>query len=238
MKTKARKKEDLVALTEQLKNSKSAMVLSFSKLTVARDQEFRNELRETGANYGVVKNTLARLAVKGTPFEEATEHFTGVTSVAWTSDEPVALSKVISKYLKEHAQIFEFKTGIVEGRVVSFDEVKNIASLPSKEELIGKLLYLLNAPAQRFATVLNAIPRDLAVVVKQVSEREGELPAAQAEEAPKAEEAEETKAAETEAPADNAEPVEAEAASEEAVVEEAADASGDGEEPAASEESE
>ncbi len=100
------------------------MVLSFTKLTVERDQEFRNELRETGANYGVVKNTLARLAVKGTPFEDVTEHFTGVTSVAWTSDEPMDLSKVISKYIKEHGKIFEFKTGIVEGKVVSFDEVK------------------------------------------------------------------------------------------------------------------
>lgn len=238
MKTRARKKEDLVALTEQFQNSKSAMVLSFTKLTVARDQEFRNELRETGADYGVVKNTLARLAVKGTPFEDVTEHFTGVTSVAWTSDEPMALSKVISKYIKEHGKIFEFKTGIVEGKVVSFDEVKSIASLPSKEELIGKLLYLLNAPAQRLATVLSAIPRDLAIVVKQVSEREGDLPAAKTDEAPKAEEAEEIKAAETEGPQESAEPVEAEAASEEVVVDETADASGGGEEPAAGEESE
>ncbi len=170
MKTREKKQEDLNALTEHFKNSKSAMVLSFNGLTVDKDQAFRNELRETGATYKVVKNTLARRAVEGTSFEEATEHFKGVTSVAWTDEEPVDLSKVISKYLKEEKDIFEFKTGIVDGKVVGLDEVKAIASLPSKDELIAKLLYLLNAPAQRLATVLNAIPRDLASVVKQVSE--------------------------------------------------------------------
>lgn len=190
MKTKAKKQEDLNALTEHFKNSKSAMVLSFNGLTVDKDQAFRNELRETGAEYKVVKNTLARIAVKGTSFEDATEHFRGVTSVAWTDNEPVDLSKVISKYLKEEKDIFEFKTGIVEGKVVSVEEVKAIATLPSKEELIAKLLFLLNAPAQRLATVLNAVPRDLASVVKQVSERpEDEAPKAEAkEEAPAADE--------------------------------------------------
>ena len=182
MKTRAKKKEDLEALTEQFNNSKSAMVLSFNKLTVEKDQQFRGELRDSGIRYGVVKNTLARLAVKGTPFEDVTEHFHGVTSVAWTDGEPVDISKVIAKYVKQEKGVFEFKTGIVEGRVVTFDEVSNIASLPSKDILIAKLLYLLNAPAQRLATVLNAIPRNLAVVVKQVSEREGDVPSPKAEE--------------------------------------------------------
>lgn len=196
MKSKAKKQEDLNALTEQLKNSKSAMVLSFSKLTVDKDQEFRNELRETGATYRVVKNTLARLAVEGTQFEGAKDHFKGVTSIATTDGEPMDLSKVISKYVKESKGIFEFKTGVVEGRVVDFNEVEQIASLPSKDELIGKLLYLLNAPAQRLATVLNALPRDLAVVLKQVSERTDNLPGGDAKvEAPK-EEKSETEASE------------------------------------------
>ena len=110
MKTKARKQEDLNALTEQFKNSKSAMVLSFTGLTVDKDQAFRNELRETGARYKVVKNTLARLAVKGTSFEDATDHFKGVTSVAWTDNEPVDLSKVISKYLKEEKDVSHYDT--------------------------------------------------------------------------------------------------------------------------------
>lgn len=175
MKSREQKQKDLEALTEQLSNSKSAVVVSFTNLTVNKDQEIRNQLREAGAKYQVVKNTLARLAVKGTPYEEATEHFKGVTAIAWTSDEPVDLSKAVSKFIKENDKIFTFKTGIVEGKVVNFDKIKEIANLPSKDELIGKLLYLLNAPAQRLATVLSAIPRDLAVVLQQVSEGKGEL---------------------------------------------------------------
>ena len=195
MKSRAKKQEDLNVLTEQLKNSKSAMVLSFDKLTVEKDQEFRNELRQTGADYRVVKNTLARIAVEGTPFEEAKEHFKGVTSIATTDSEPIDLSKVISKFVKENKDVFIFKTGVVEGRVVDFTEVEKLASLPSKEELIGKLLFLLNAPAQRLATVLNAIPRDLAIVIKQVSERTDNLPG----ETAKAEESSEAKSEEAEA---------------------------------------
>lgn len=189
MKTRERKQEDLNALTEQFKKSKSAIVLSFNKLTVEQDQQFRNELRETGATYKVVKNTLARRAVEGTPFEDAREHFTGVTSVAWTESDPVDLSKVISKYIKEKSEIFEFKTGVVEGKVVTIDEVKEIASLPSKEELVSKLLFLLKAPAQRVATVLNAVPRDLAIVLQQIAEGKGSVaaPAAEAAEEEKAE---------------------------------------------------
>lgn len=176
MKTRAKKQEDLKVLTEQLKDSSSAMVLSFTKLTVDKDQAFRNEVRETGATYRVVKNTLARLAAKGTPFEEASEHFKGVTSIATTNGEPIDLSKVIAKHVKESKGIFEFKAGVVDGRIIDFSEVEKIATLPSKEELIGKLLFLLNAPAQRLATVLSAVPRNLAIVLKQTSERTDNLP--------------------------------------------------------------
>ena len=147
--------------------------------------------------------------MKGLPFEEAKEHFKGVTSIATTGDEPVSMSKVIAKYVKENKDIFEFKTGIVDGRVVDFSEVETIASLPSKEELIGKLLFLLNAPAQRMATVLNAIPRDLAIVVKQASERTDNLPGetaeapeAKAEEPAKEEKAEDAQPEKEEAKAD------------------------------------
>ena len=191
MKSREKKREDLNALTEKFKNSKSAIVLSFSKLTVDKDQQFRNELRETGATYKVVKNTLARLAVKGTSFEEAAEYFNGVTSVAWTDGEPVDLSKIVSKYVKENKDIFEFKTGIVEGKVVDINEVTAIASLPSKEGLIAKLLFVLNAPAQGVATVLNAVPRDLAIVTQQISERAEAQAEQKAEEAPAAKKAEE-----------------------------------------------
>ena len=103
MKTRETKQRDLNALTESLQNSKSAMVVTFSGLTVDKDQEFRNSLREAGARYEVVKNTLARIAVKGTQFEGATEHFKGVTAIAWTENDPVVLSKAVSKFMKDNA---------------------------------------------------------------------------------------------------------------------------------------
>lgn len=116
MKTKARKQEDLNALSEQLSNSKSAMIVSFNKLTVNKDQEFRHQLREAGAKYQVVKNTIARLAVKGTPYEGASEHFKGVSAIAWTDTDAVVLSKAVSKFVKDNADLYTFKAGIVEGR--------------------------------------------------------------------------------------------------------------------------
>ncbi|MFN6963483.1 MAG: 50S ribosomal protein L10 [Pyrinomonadaceae bacterium] len=171
MKTRETKQKDLVALTESLQKAKSAMVVSFSGLTVAKDQEFRNRLREAGAKYQVVKNTLARIAVKETPFEQATESFKGVTAIAWTENDPVVLSKAISKFMKDNADIYTFKSGVVDGKLVDLKQVESIASLPSKEELISKLLYVLNAQAQRIVTVINAVPRDLAIVIKQIGEK-------------------------------------------------------------------
>jgi large subunit ribosomal protein L10 len=170
MKTRERKQEDLNALTEQLGNSKSAMVVSFNKLTVTKDQEFRNRLREAGAEYQVVKNTIARIAVKGTPYEGASDFFKGVTAIAWTENDPVVLSKAVSKFVKDNADIYTFKAGVVEGRVVNLSQVEAIASLPSKEELISKLLFVINAQAQRLVTVINAVPRNLAVVIKQIGD--------------------------------------------------------------------
>lgn len=172
MKSRETKQKDLVALTESLQNAKSAMVVSFAKLSVNKDQEFRNSLRAAGAEYKVVKNTLARIAVKGTDFEQATESFKGVTAIAWTESDPVVLSKAVSKFMKDNADIYTFKSGVVDGKLVDLTQVTAIASLPSKEELISKLLYVLNAQAQRIVTVINAVPRDLAVVIKQIGEKD------------------------------------------------------------------
>ncbi len=171
MKSKETKQADLNALAEQLQNSKSAMIVSFNKLTVTKDQEFRNQLREAGAKYQVVKNTVARLAVKGTPYEDASEHFKGVTAIAWTENDPVVLAKTISKFIKTNADFYTLKAGVVDGKVVNSAQVEAIASLPSKEELISKLLYVINAQAQRIVTVINAVPRDLAVVIKQIGDK-------------------------------------------------------------------
>ncbi len=192
MKTREQKQKDLNALTEQLNNSKSAMVVSFNKVTVNKDQEFRNQLREAGAEYRVVKNTLARLAIKGTPYEGTSEHFKGVTAIAWTESDPVILSKAISKFIKANADLYTFKAGVVDGRVVDLKQVQAIASLPSKEELISKLLFVINAQAQRIVTVINAVPRNLAIVIKQIGEGKTDVQTAQKteskEEQPKVEE--------------------------------------------------
>jgi len=171
MKTREIKQRDLVAITESLANSKSAMVVSFTKLSVQKDQEFRNSLREAGAQYQVVKNTLARIAVKGTQFEQATDAFKGVTAIAWTDNDPVVLSKAITKFMKDNGDTYTFKSGVVDGRLVDITQLNTIASLPSKEELISKLLFVLNAQAQRIVTVINAVPRDLAVVIKQIGDQ-------------------------------------------------------------------
>jgi large subunit ribosomal protein L10 len=168
MKTKAQKQKNLEALTEQFKNAQAAMVVGFKGLTVGKDQELRNQLREAGVSYSVVKNTLARKAAAGTPLEQAADHFKGVTAIALSQSDPVGLSKAIAKFTKAHSDIFSFKAGIVEGRVVALKDVEAIASLPPKEELISKVLFLINAQAQRLATVLQAVPRNLAVVVGQV----------------------------------------------------------------------
>jgi len=170
MKTKKQKQQDLEALTEQFKNAKAAMVVGFKGMTVSKDQELRNQLREAGVSYEVVKNTLARKASEGTALEAAQDQFKGVTAVALSTGDPVGLSKAISKFTKANPDIFSFKVGIVEGKVVALRDVEAIASLPSKEELISKVLFLINCQAQRLVTVISAVPRNLAIVVKQIGE--------------------------------------------------------------------
>jgi large subunit ribosomal protein L10 len=168
MKTKAQKQKDLEALTEQFKNAKAAMLVGFQGMTVSKDQELRKQLREAGVSYGVVKNTLARKAAEGTVLEKAADQFKGVTAVALSNQDPVNLSKAIAKFTKANPDIFKFKVGIVEGSVVALKDVEAIASLPSKEELISKIMFLVNAQAQRLAVVTSAVARNLAIVFDQV----------------------------------------------------------------------
>ncbi|HEX8491934.1 MAG TPA: 50S ribosomal protein L10 [Pyrinomonadaceae bacterium] len=173
MKTREQKQQDLNALTEQFQKATAAMLVGFNKLTVAKDQELRNQLREAGVSYEVVKNTLARKAAAGTPFEQAAEHFKGVTAIALSEGDPVNLSKAISKFTKANPDVFSFKVGIVEGKVVELRDVEAIASLPPKEELISKIMFLINCQAQRLVTVISAVPRNLAIVIKQIGEQKG-----------------------------------------------------------------
>jgi large subunit ribosomal protein L10 len=173
MKSKAQKQKDLEALTEQFQKASAAMLVSFQKMTVPKDQELRNQLREAGGTYSVVKNTLARKASEGTALEQAKEEFKGVTAVALSTGDPVSLSKAITKFNKANPDVFTFKVGIVEGKVVALRDLEAIASLPSKEELISKIMFLVNCQAQRLATVISAVPRNLAIVVRQVSDQKG-----------------------------------------------------------------
>jgi len=164
--TKAKKKEQVEKLNKDLQNVSNVVVATYTKMTVPQDYELRKVLRGAGAKYQVVKNTLAEKAAKGSKVEGALKDLAGVTSIAYTSGDPVAMAKALTKYAKDTPE-FTFKVGVVEGRVINIKEIEALATMPSKEELMSKLLFLLNAPAQRLATAINAVPRNLAVVIDQ-----------------------------------------------------------------------
>jgi large subunit ribosomal protein L10 len=164
--TKAKKTEQVEKLSQELNSVSNVVVATYTKMTVSQDYELRKALRGAGAKYQVVKNTLAERAAKGTKVEGALKDLAGVTSIAYTTGDPVAMAKALTKYAKDMPE-FTFKVGVVEGRVVTIKEIEALATMPSKEELYSKLLFLISAPAQRLVTVMNAVGRNLAVVVDQ-----------------------------------------------------------------------
>jgi large subunit ribosomal protein L10 len=168
--TKAKKNEKVAALAKELETSTSAIIGTFSGLTAAKDFALRKAIRDAGGSYHVVKNKLAAKSAEGTKVEAALQGLKGVSSVAYTSGDPVALAKALSTWVKDNAE-FTFKLGIVDGKVINVSEIQALATLPGKEELFSKLLFLINAPAQRLATVINATGRNLAVVVNQAVEQ-------------------------------------------------------------------
>jgi len=168
--TRAKKAEKVTQLAHELEGSTSAIVGTFAKLTVAQDFELRKTVRAAGGRYRVLKNKLAARAAQGSKIEAALQGLKGVSSVAYTSGDPVALAKALSTWVGENAE-FTFKLGIIDGKVITVEEVKQLATMPGKEEIFAKLLYLINAPAQRLATVINATGRDLAVVINQAVEQ-------------------------------------------------------------------
>ena len=169
--SRAKKTEKVQLLAKELETSTTAIIGTFTKLTVAKDFQLRKVIREAGGSYRVVKNKLAAVSAQGTSVESALKGLKGVNSVAFTAGDPVALAKVFAKWAGENAE-FQFKLGIVDGKLLDATEVKALATMPGKEELFSKLLFLINAPAQRLATVLNATGRDLAVVLGQGVEKE------------------------------------------------------------------
>ena len=164
--SRQKKAEKVGELAKELEQSTSAIVGTFTKLTVAQDFELRKTVRKAGGRYRVLKNKLAGRAAKGTKIEAALQGLKGVSSVAYTSGDPVALAKALSTWVQDNAE-FTFKLGIIDGKIINVAEVKALATMPGKEELFSKLLFLINSPAQRLVTVLNAAGRDLAVVINQ-----------------------------------------------------------------------
>ena len=166
MKNKDEKKKDLEALKKNIQENKNIFVTSYEKLTVAQDNELRRTIRDAGGSYNVVKNNLAAIASEGTAAANLLSDLKGMTSLAYTSKDPVALAKALTKYAKDNP-VFTFKAGMVEGRVIDIKAITDLASMPPKEEVYAKLLYLINATATRLVTSVSGVGRNLAVVIDQ-----------------------------------------------------------------------
>ena len=168
--SRAKKAEKVQYLATELADSTTAIVGTFSRLTVSQDFALRTVVRNAGGKYRVLKNKLAERGAKGTKIEDALQGLKGVSSMAYTSGDPVALAKALTTWVKDNAE-FSFKLAIVDGKLLSVAEIQQLAAMPGREELYSKLLFLINAPAQRLATVLNATGRDLAVVIGHAVEQ-------------------------------------------------------------------
>src|SRR6202162_5563682 len=166
MKKRSEKQQDLDNLKTELAKVSTVILTTFQGITVENDTKLRRAVQAAGGKYQVVKNTLAERAGAGTPAEGVLKNLKGTHSIAYTQTDTVALAKALTKIAKD-VPAFQFKSGVVEGRVISISEIQQLANMPSKEELIGKIMFLLSAPAQRIATALNGLPRNLAVTVNE-----------------------------------------------------------------------
>lgn len=166
MKKKEEKQKDIVSLRQDLQAARNVFVTGYEKLRVNQDYELRKTVRAAGGKYRVIKNNIAELAAEGTPSADVLKGLRGMTSVAYTTADPVALAKALTTYARTNPT-FTFKAGLVEGRVIDIGAIGELASMPSKEEILSRLLFLINAPASRLAQVINAVGRNLAVVVDQ-----------------------------------------------------------------------
>jgi large subunit ribosomal protein L10 len=168
MKDKDEKKKELEDLQKTIAENQNLFVTSYEKLTVSQDFQLRKAVRDAGGQYKVVKNNLAAKAAEGTPASDLLGALKGMTSLAYTAKDPVALAKALTKYSKDNAA-FTFKAGMVEGRVVDIRAISELAAMPPKEEIYAKLLYLVNAAASRLVTSINGVGRNLAVVLNQAA---------------------------------------------------------------------
>jgi large subunit ribosomal protein L10 len=167
---KAEKVQVVESLKKTFSESGSLILVSFQGVNVPDITQLRGRIRESDSGYEVVKNTLALRAAEGTPVGQVSEHFTGPTAVAYTRSDPVSLAKILKEFVKSH-QGMAFKGGVLDGRAIDDRQVESLAELPSREELLSKLLFLLNAPLTRLASALQSPVRNLAVVLNQVAEK-------------------------------------------------------------------
>ena len=173
MKNKDEKKKDFEELKKAIEANQNIFVSSYEKLTVKQDNVLRQTVRDAGGQYQVVKNNIAAKASEDTPAKDLLSDLKGMTSLAYTSGDPVALAKALQKYAKDNAA-FTFKSGMVEGRVIDVKAISDLASMPPKEEIYAKLLFLINATATRLVTSVNGVGRNLAVVLDQAA-KEGKF---------------------------------------------------------------